>query len=206
MDFADVVRKRRMVRAFLPDPIPADVLNRVLGTARRAPAAGNSDGTDLVVLEGPEQTSRYWDITLPDGPARDAFGHPGLLDAPVLVVVVAGPDAYLRRYSEPDKQRTGLGASMERWPVPYWTVDASFAAMLVLLAATNEGLGALFFGIFQRQADLMQSLGVPDDHRPIGTIAVGWPNAQDDAEKPGLSAARPRRPVEQIVHRGGWEP
>jgi nitroreductase len=204
MDFADVARKRRMVRAFLRDPIPADVLDRVLGSARRAPAAGNSDGTDLVVLEGSEQTSSYWDITLPDGPARAVFGHPGLLDAPVLAVVLAGPDAYLRRYSEPDKQRTGLGASTQRWPVPYWTVDASFAAMLVLLAATNEGLGALFFGIFQREADLMRSLGVPDDRRPIGTIALGWPDLQDDAQKRGVSAARRRRPLEQIVHRGGW--
>jgi nitroreductase len=202
MDFADVVRKRRMVRAFLPDPIPADVLDRVLGAARRSPAAGNSDGTDLVVLEGREQTSRYWDITLPDG--RASFGHPRLLDAPVLAVVLAGPDAYLRRYSEPDKERTGLGASTDRWPVAYWTVDASFAAMLVLLAATNEGLGSLFFGIFQREIDLMRSLGVPDDRRPIGTIALGWPDTRLDAEKPGASAARPRRPAEQIVHRGSW--
>ena len=43
---------------------------------RRAPAAGNSDGTDLVVLEGPEQTRRYWDITLPAGSARERFGWP----------------------------------------------------------------------------------------------------------------------------------
>ncbi len=193
-----------MVRAFRPEPIPADVLDRVLGAASRAPAAGNSDGTDLVVLEAPEQTTRYWDITLPPGPARDGFGHPRLLDAPVLVVALAGPDAYLRRYAEPDKASTGLGTSTDRWPVPYWTVDASFAVMLILLAATSEGLGALFFGIFQREAELMRSLGVPPDRRPIGTIALGWPDTQAQAERPGLSVARKQRSLDEIVHRGGW--
>jgi nitroreductase len=193
-----------MVRAFRPDPIPPEVLDPVLAAARRAPSAGNTDGTDLVLLEGSEQTSRYWDITLPAGPARERFGHPGLLDAPALVVLLADADAYLRRYSEPDKQSSGLGAAADRWPVPYWTVDASFAAMLILLAATNAGLGALFFGIFQHEAELMQSLGVPDDRGAIGTIALGWPDVAADRARPGRSAARPHRAFEEIVHRGGW--
>jgi nitroreductase len=204
MDFGEVLRRRRMVRAFRPDPIPADVLDRVLGAARRAPAAGNSDGIDLVVLEGYQQTRRYWDITLPDGPWRDRFGHPRLLDAPVLAVVLSDADAYLRRYREPDKAPTGLGESADRWPVPYWTVDASFAAMLVLLAATNEDLGALFFGIFRREAELLRAVGVPDGRQAIGTIALGWPDVEADSSRPGRSAGRPTRPLDEIVHRGHW--
>jgi nitroreductase len=204
MDFGEVLRRRRMVRAFRPDRIPPAVLDRVLGAARRGPAAGNSDGTDLVVLEGPEQTGRYWDTTLPDGPSRDRFGHPRLLEAPVLAVVLADANAYLRRYLEPDKASTGLGESAEKWPVPYWTVDASFAAMLVLLAATNEGLGALFFGIFQHEAELLEALGVPEGRQAIGTIALGWPDVEADAARPGRSADRPTRRVDEIVHRGYW--
>ena len=87
MDFADVVRSRRMVRAFEPRPVPPDVLDRVLDVARRVPAAGNTQGLDLVVLEGPEQTARYWDVTLA-AERRDGFRWPGLLDAPVLIVPV----------------------------------------------------------------------------------------------------------------------
>src|SRR5262249_27720973 len=132
------------------------------------------------------------------------FGHPQLLDAPVLAIVLSDAGAYLSRYSEPDKARTGLGASADRWPVPYWTVDASFAAMLVLLAATNEGLGALFFGIFEREAELLAELGVPSDRQAIGTIALGWPDVDADAARPGLSAARSKRPLDGMVHRGHW--
>jgi nitroreductase len=204
VDFGDVVRRRRMVRAFLPDPIPSDMLDRVLGAANRAPAAGNSDGTDLLVLEGLEQTGTYWDITLPDTGSRTRFGYPRLLDAPVLAIVLADPDAYLRRYSEQDKEATGLGESTASWPVPYWTVDASFAAMLVQLAATNEGLGALFFGIFQHEAELRDALGVPERRQAIGTLALGWPDVEADVARPGRSAARSRRPPDQVVHRGHW--
>ena len=113
MDFADVVRSRRMVRAFESRPVPADVLDRVLDLARRVPAAGNTQGLDLVVLEGPAQTARYWDATLPPE-RREAFPWPRLLDAPVLIVPVGDPDAYVERYAEPDKARTGLGRGRRR--------------------------------------------------------------------------------------------
>ena len=58
----------------------------------------------------------------------------------------------MRRYAEPDKAATGLGRSAAAWPVPYWTVDAAFAVMTLLLAAEDAGLGALFFGVFQGEA------------------------------------------------------
>lgn len=200
MEFSEVVRRRRMVRNFEDRPVPGDVLDRVLDAGRRAPSAGNSQGFDFVVLEGPAETARYWDCTLPPSERRDQFGWQGLLRAPVLVIPLADEHAYLRRYSEPDKADTGLGASAQLWPVPYWTVDTSFAAMAMLLAAVDEGLGAVFFGIFSGQAALLAQLGVPEGHEPIGTIALGWP-APDE---PGLSASRPRRPLGDIAHRGHW--
>ncbi len=93
------------------------------------------------MLEG-EETARYWDVTLPEA-ARAAFPWPGLLLAPVLLVPVGSPQAYVRRYAEPDKARTGLGAGVDAWSVPYWYVDTAFSAMVTLLAAVDEGLGAL---------------------------------------------------------------
>jgi nitroreductase len=199
VEFRDVVRKRRMVRAFTADPVPRDVLDRVLDAGRRAPSAGNSQGWAFVVLEGPEQTARYWDVTLP-ADRRDGFSHAALVDAPVLILPLAHAGGYLARYSEPDKAATGLGDSAARWPVPFWTVDTAFATMLMLLAAVDEGLGALFFGIFQGEHELLAALGVPEGYEPIGTIAMGWPAP----DAPGLSARRPRRPLDDVVHRGGW--
>ncbi len=193
-----------MVRDFDARAVPADVVDRVLDAGRRAPSAGHSQGWAFVVLEGPVQTARYWDVTLPAG-ERDGFRWSGLLRAPVLIIALAHPPAYLDRYDEPDKvlaRSPGLAESSGRWPVPYWTVDTSFAAMTMLLCAVDEGLGALFFGIARDGRELLRTLGVPDGYEPIGTIALGYPAAGE--RRSGSSVTRPRRPRADVVHRGGW--
>ena len=200
MEFREVVTGRRMCRSFRADAIAPEVLDRVLDAGRRAPAAGNTAGTHLVVLDGPEETSRYWDVTLP-ADRRAGFRWPRLLDAPVLVLPLADPAAYVARYGEDDKARTGLGAGEAAWPTPYWMVDTAFAAMSILLAAEDEGLGALFFGIFRHAEEVLAALGVPPGLEPIGAIALGH-RAGDDA--PGRSAGRGRPALGEYVHRGGW--
>ena len=123
-------------------------------------------------------------------------------DAPVLMIVLADPRAYVERYAEPDKLGTGLGAGIESWPAPYWTIDASMAAMTLLLAAEDLGLGALFFGVFQREAEVRAELRIPADLQIIGAIALGHPHpAADGASR---SAGRPRRSTSEIIHRGVW--
>jgi nitroreductase len=188
-----------MVRAYEARPIEADVVERVLAAALRAPSAGNTQGWRLVVLEGAAQTGRYWDITLPQQD-RANFAFPHLLDAPVLVLPLADPDAYTDRYSEPDKAATGL-SDQDAWPVPYWTVDTSFAVMLLLLAAQNEGLGALFFGVFEDEAGVRRELGIPDGLQLLGAITLGYPIP---GERPAGSASRPKPPRDTVIHRGGW--
>ncbi|MEX1218306.1 MAG: nitroreductase family protein [Acidimicrobiales bacterium] len=199
MQFADVVVQRKMVRAFEARAVPADVLDRLLDLARRVPAAGNTQGLDLVVLEGSE-TQRYWNVTLTPE-RRAAFPWPQLLDAPVLIIPVSNPDAYVERYSESDKQRTGLGSGEDSWPVPYWYVDSAFSAMVAMLAAVDEGLGALFFGQFEHELAIKRTFGIPEDRRPVGTIALGY---AIDAQRPSRSSKRQRRSFDEVVHRGKW--
>lgn len=197
MQFGDAVRSRRMTRAFSSEPVGREVIEKCVALASRAPSAGKTQGWRLVVLEGAE-TRRFWDATLP-GPRRDGFAWPRLLDAPVVMIPVADPGAYLDRYSEPDKSATGLGESPDRWPVPYWTVDASFAVMTLLLALHDEGLGALFFGVFRGESELRDVLGIPADVQILGAIAAGRPMRAD--ERPGRSAGRRRLPTDEII---GW--
>ncbi|MBA2498038.1 MAG: nitroreductase family protein, partial [Acidimicrobiia bacterium] len=170
------IRGRRMVRSFAPDAVEAAAVDRVVDAGHRAPAAGATDGRAFVVLEGPGQSARYWDVTLPAGERRDHFTHPGLLAAPVLVVVWCRPDAYVERYAEPDKDRSAtLGATVDDWPQPYWWVDAGCAVEAMLLAAVDEGLGACLFGLFDHEAAVAGALGVPAGWRAVGTIALGVP-------------------------------
>ncbi|MGI8661679.1 MAG: nitroreductase family protein [Acidimicrobiales bacterium] len=202
MDFAAIVRTRRMVRAFRGEPVAPEVLDRVLDAGRRAPAAGNTDGRAFVALIGQQDTARYWDVTLPAGAARDGFRWQGLLRAPVLVIVCASPDAYVARYAEPDKASTGLGARLEGWATPYWTVDAAFATMRVLDACVAEGLGACFFGLFDHEAAVKAAFGIPEPWQAIGTVAIGHPEGA--ADELGRSATRARPTLADVVHRGAW--
>jgi nitroreductase len=186
-----------MVRNFEDRPVPLDIVESLVDLARRAPSAGNSQGWDLVVLRDAE-TARFWDITLP-AERRESFRWHGLLTAPVIALPYADRGAYLARYAEPDKARTGL-AVPDAWPVPYWLVDTGFFTMTFLLAAQNAGLGALFFGVFQGEDALSSALGVPDDRQLLGAIALGYPAPSES----GRSAKRPKRTVTDIVHDGGW--
>lgn len=189
-----------MVRSFEPRPVPDGTVERLVAAACGAPAAGNTHGIAVVSLEGPSETARYWDVTLPRS-ERAGFPWPGLLRAPVLLVVCCRPEAWVERYSASDKARTGLGSDTDAWPVPYWFVDTAFAAMLVQLAAVDVGLGALFFGLFDHERPVLEALGVPEGWRALGTIAVGWP-APDD--RPSRSASTGRPTVDDVLHRGGW--
>jgi nitroreductase len=187
-----------MVRAFADDPVDPDAVDALVDLARRAPSAGNTQGWAFLVLEGPAQTARYWDVTLPTD-RRAGFRWPGLVAAPVLIVALVHPDAWAQRYAEPDKEATGLG-SVAAWPVPYWWVDGGMAVEHLLLGAVDAGLGACFFGLFDHEAEVLTALGVPDGWRALGTVALGHP--APDAS--GRSATRGRRSLDEVLHRGAW--
>jgi len=197
MEFQDVVRRRRMVRNFDQRPLSPDVVERILANGRRAPSAGFTQGWAFLVLEGPEETSRFWDATFASPEARASFRWQGLFDAPLLIVCLSHKDAYLDRYAEPDKGQ--VDRDEQRWMVPYWDVDAGFAAMLMLLTAVDAGLGALFFAVSEHDR-FRAAFGVPDGYTPVGALAIGHPLP----DEPSRSLARGWRPSDAVVHRGRW--
>ncbi len=202
-EFVEVVRNRRMTRAFGPDPVAPATIDAMVDLASRAPSAGKAQGWHLVVLEG-DDTAIFWDATLP-AVRRDSFRWQQLLSAPVIALPFADAKAYTDRYAEPDKVQTGLGAGVGAWPVPYWTIDASMSVMTLLLAAQDIGLGALFFGVFRGERELRQRLGVPHALELLGALALGHPApGSADNTDPGRSVGRRRRQPAEIIHRGRW--
>ena len=196
-EFFDVVQRLRACRSFAPDPVPDDVVERVLEAATFAPSAENRQPWVFVVVRDPacraligELAQRAWD----GGARRHSEGRlePGLLAdvdhgatgglaaAPVIVVVAA--DTRLAH---------------ER------AIDASIfpAVQNLLLAAAALGLGSalmtlpLAFG-----AELSGALGLPEEVRPVAVVPLG---------RPARPLGRPRRqPVAQKAHRerygAGW--
>ncbi|QGN57531.1 nitroreductase family protein [Nostocoides sp. HKS02] len=199
MEFREVVRRRRMVRRFDPDrPVPRGTLEQVLYAAQRAPSAGFSQGWDFVVLADEPSRSRFWAASADPGRPEDAWLR-GVSAAPVLVLCLSDPETYLDRYAEPDKGWTDRDP--RRWPVPYWDVDTGMAALLMLLSAVDEGLGALFFGVPPtRHEAVRQAHGIPANRRLVGVVALGF--ERERTVSPSLR--RGRRNHADVVHWGAY--
>jgi len=188
-----------MTRNFSGEALDRTEVDALLGLALRAPSAGNTQGREFLVLEGVEETARYWAATTDAAWRGRSRRYEGLSRAPVVVLAFSDPDAYVARYGEPDKVRAD-GATVE-WVVPYWHVDAAFAVQTLLLAAADRGIGAAFLGNFRGEQTLKRALGVPPERCWLGAVLLGAPAVPDP---PSSSAARPRRTVDDAVHRGRW--
>ena len=198
MEFREVVRRRRMVRRYAAEPVDPAVVDRMVEHAQRAPNAGFSQGWAFLVLDTPDDVALFWESSGADPDTHNAWLD-GMRTAPVVIVPLACKDAYLDRYAQPDTGWTDR--SEDRWPVPYWWVDAGMAALLILQTAVDEGLGACFFGIQGEHFESFRTaFGIPDDHTPVGAITIG--HRVPDTGVAGSPARRERRT--NLVHRGRW--
>lgn len=200
MEFADVVRHRRMVRNYDPArPVPPELIDKLLDYAIRAPSAGFSQGWGFLVLTSEADRELFWQVSSPpEGGPPDSW-LAGMRRAPAIVVALSNKEIYLDRYAAADKGWTDQDET--RWPVPYWDIDTGMAAMIALLSAVEHGLGACFFGVpGERWAALRAAFGVPERLRPIGVISLGYP--AQDRRSPSLK--RGQRPQVEVVSYGSF--
>jgi len=182
-----------MVRAYHPEPLDRATIERIVGTVRRAPSAGFSQGQRLLVVTQAETRLEIANL-LGEGE--------WVTQAPVLVVVGVREDDYHERYTKSDKLVDGREIE---WPIPYWHFDAGAAAMLILLAAIDEGYAAGLFGVFvEAMEPFKQLLDIPDDVAVACCITIGRPadDSRWDAVTSRLTQAR--RSVDDLVHWERW--
>jgi nitroreductase len=202
MEFQDVVRRRRMIRNYDDRPVDPAVVDRALDNATRAPSAGFSQGWAFLRLDQPADVRRFWESTTePDALAEPDSWLTGMMRAPVVIVPCSSKAAYLSRYAETDKGWTDEDEA--RWPVPFWHMDAAMASLLILQTVVDEGLGGCFFGIPpERTEPFKAAFGVPAEFTPVGVITLG--HRVPDTGAPGSPTRRPRKPTDEVVHRGSW--
>lgn len=199
MEFRDVVRRRRSVRAYERTVPPRDLLRDLVDVARRAPTAGYSQGVDFLVLDDPDAVAEFYELTdPPDADIPDRFRRER---PPVVVLVFSDPRRYLARYSEGDKIQFGLDDA-DAWPVRFWDVDAAMAAMQLQLAAVDAGVDTWFFGYNHGDAEVRTRFGIPEDRSLIGVVGLGY-RIEDEAPI-GSGTVRRRRPLDEQYHANGW--
>ena len=192
MELRDILARRRMHRAFVPEPLPREQLERIAGVIRHAPSGGFAQGMSIVVVTDAERRREI--------AARFELADGFMADAPAHLVICANESLYHARYNEPDKLAATGGIEVT-WPVPYWFVDAGALMMLVLLAAIDEGLASAFVGHPDQKRILAEVVGLPDEVVPIGVALVGKPG---DAPPVGSRLRERRRPSGELVHWERW--
>ena len=202
MEFAEVLRRRRMVRNYTDEPVSREAVDRIVSRACTAPSAGFSQGARMVVVT--EAETRLQIAEFADEPYYVERGHePWISRAPVHIVVAMREDDYHDRYTEPDKLE---GGEEIEWPVPWWWVDAGKTTMLILLAAVDEGLGAGLHHVpedEQRPAP-RTSRNAHTDVDVVGVVAIGHPAPNPTEERRKTDLRRRRRSFEDVVHRERW--
>jgi nicotinate-nucleotide--dimethylbenzimidazole phosphoribosyltransferase len=199
----EAIGARRDVRRFRPDPVPGEVLERVLGAAHAAPSVGHSQPWRFLVVRDPETRDRAAILTdrerlrqaagLDEEAARRLLDLQleGVREAPLGIVVCCD-------------RRTPAAGVLGRATFPDADLWSCAAAIQNLwLAARAEGLGLGWVTLF-RPEDLAALLGLPDGVVTLGWLCLGWPDERPPA--PGLERAgwSRRLPLRDVVLTDRW--
>ncbi|WP_189873779.1 nicotinate-nucleotide--dimethylbenzimidazole phosphoribosyltransferase [Streptomyces bluensis] len=195
-----VMRERRDIRnGFRDDPIPHDVLLRVLEAAHTAPSVGHSQPWDFVVIRSAETRRTMHELaerqreayakSLPKGRAKQfkELKIEAILDTPVNIVVTADPTR---------GGRHTLGRHTQPQMAPY---SSALAVENLWLAARAEGLGVGWVSFFDER-EMVRALGLPEHLEVVAYLCVGY--VDEFPEEPELLQAgwSKRRPLSWVVH------
>ena len=196
MEFRELLRRRRMVRSYSDEPVPREVVERIVGVVRRAPSAGFSQGHRLYVVMDADRRQAIARLA-----GEEEYEQLGLerwiSGAPVHVVVGVREESYHERYRQPDKLVDGEEIG---WPAPYWYVDSGALFMLVQLAALDEGLVTGVFGVVPGDVPALKELvGIPDDVHFVCVLTIGHRSAQGDDAAQSSRLRRRRLELDELV-------
>ena len=156
MDFSELINTRYSVRAYTPDAVEEDKLQRLLEAARLAPTAANRQPFQLIVIHTAgreEELKRIY--------RKDWF-----VQAPLVIGICGIPaEAWVRRDGK-----------------SYMDVDVAIVMDHLILAAADLGLGTCWVGAFDSAA-AREILALPDDVEPIAFTPLGYPADQPRPKK-----------------------
>ncbi len=200
MELIEAIRSTSSCRQFRPDPVPDDVVYRVLDAARFAPSGGKRQGWRGVVIRDAALRKRLRDLYLHSwethhqpvfrrlgrGPSpADAYAE-HLDEVPVHLVVLVERAAHVTAIPALDDSRIVAGASI--YPFVH----------NVTLALRAEGLGTTLSTVLVPvEAEVKELLGIPDEFALAAHLGIGWPAAP-------LPTRLRRRPVEDFATVDGF--
>jgi nitroreductase len=194
MDLYDVMRTTPAVREYTDDPLPDEVLERILDNARFAPSGGNRQGARVIVVRDPQTREQLIELAIPgtqryiaqlrNGEAPWNPLQPCGVDAQTIAATKVPSQSPLREAAavlvicvdlgtvaafDQDLDRVGLIAGASVYPF-VWNI---------LLAARNEGYGGvLTTAVVAEEPRVKELLGIPADYAVAAVLPLGKPVRQ----------------------------
>ncbi len=196
--------ERRDVRQnFLPDPIPEDVLMRLLQAAHHAGSVGFMQPWDFIVIRNPSTKrtiKRLFDKTNEEAAARYRGSRAQLYRRLKLEGIEEAPVGLCITCTRQRGGRHVLGRSTVRETDLYSTCCA---IQNLWLAARAEGIGMGWVSIL-KFGELKRVLGIPPSIKVMGYLCLGY--VSEFAGRPDLENAgwRKRIPLTDLVHEERW--
>ena len=173
MNFLELVQTRRSLRTYLDKPVEQEKLEYVLEAARLAPSWKNMQCWRFIVVEDAAERAALAKCMGENNP-----GHKALTGAPIVIVLCALP-----KESEVWEGKDNM------------MLDAGLAMEHLILAATEQGLGTCWQGLFTEEK-VREALNIPNDVRVVAMTPLGY---AAEERRP-----RPRKGIAEIVYRGKW--
>ena len=158
MEFHEVIKTRRSIRSYRSDPIPDDVLLKVLNAVRIAPSGSNRQPWKFILVKDPELKMKL----------AIACGQQSFIAEAPVVAVGCGRNIHYNR-----------GGYMGDYSV---LVDVSIAMTHLILAARAEGLGTCWIGSFDN-AKIKDLLNVPEDWNVVAVTPLGYPTEEGFSDR-----------------------
>jgi len=202
-EFAELVKSRRAIRKFKPDPIPDEYVEKILDVARWAPSGGNAQPWEFIVVKDPEMKqkiedlylrldhmrSQVWETTRREDLRHWAatMGKPNIAEAPVIIVPIG------------DLRTTY--ASVVAVHVLYHLrnlENMTNVTLLIHLAAVALGLGVQWVSIEEPSMGPFKNLlGIPEIYHIYSIVPMGYPAYQPSPAY--------RRELKEITHSDKYE-
>ena len=149
---SEAIKGRRSIRKYCDKPVPRDMLDQILESAKAAPSAGNLQARDFFVVTDSETKQHL---------VNAAMGQKFIAQADIVVVVCANSDE--------------IDSYGQRGIELYMIQDSAASVQNMLLTAYSLGLGTCWVGAFD-ESIVIEAMKLPKHFRPVAIIPIGWPD------------------------------
>ncbi|EUB99066.1 nitroreductase [Rhizobium sp. CF080] len=184
----DAILSHRSVRAYLPNPVPENLLHLIVAAAQSAPTSSSLQAWSVVAVEDPERRAKLAELASP---------NPQIISAPLFLLWIADLSRLRKISAEHGKTGEGLDY-LESFLLA--TIDTALAAQNALVALESLGLGTCYIGgIRNHPAEVGELLGLPPEAFAVFGMTVGYPDPAVETE------VKPRLPQSLVLHREQYQ-